>query len=133
MAVELGRKIYLPRGKVLGGCSSTNAMAYIRGNRADYDEWAAMGNKGWSFDEVLPYFTKSENNEQYDQLNKKYHGQGGPLNVTYAQRFHTPVAAAFVKACIEQGLQENHDFNGEVQGGAGLFQFTIKDQKRCSP
>lgn len=128
----LGRKIYLPRGKVLGGCSSTNAMAYIRGNRADYDEWAAMGNKGWSFDEVLPYFTKSENNEQYNQLNKKYHGQGGPLNVTYAQRFHTPVAKAFVKACIEQGLQENPDFNGEVQGGAGLFQFNIKDQKRCS-
>ena len=125
----LGRKMYLPRGKALGGSSSTNAMAYIRGNRADYDEWAAMGNKGWSYDEVLPYFIKAENNEQ---LNDKFHGQGGPLNVTYAQKFKTPVAAAFVKACVEQGISENHDFNGANQGGAGPFQFTIKDQKRCS-
>jgi choline dehydrogenase len=128
----LGRKLYLPRGKTLGGSSSTNAMAYIRGNHADYDEWAAMGNHGWSFEEVLPYFKKAEHNEQFAQLDARYHAEGGPLNVTYAQRYHTPVAAAFVQACVEQGVAENHDFNGAQQAGTGLFQFTIKDQKRCS-
>jgi len=125
----LNRKIYLPRGKALGGSSSTNAMAYVRGNRADYDEWAALGNEGWSYEEVLPYFKKSEHNEQ---LNDAFHGQKGPLNVTYAQVFRTPVADAFVAACEEKGLPKNHDFNGEKQEGAGLFQFTIKNQKRCS-
>lgn len=125
----LNRKIYLPRGKSLGGSSSTNAMAYVRGNRADYDEWAAMGNEGWEYESVLPYFTKSENNEQ---LHNRYHGQGGPLNVTYAQVYRTPVADAFVKACVENDIPENHDCNGAEQTGAGLLQFTIKDQKRCS-
>ncbi|MEZ4906016.1 MAG: GMC family oxidoreductase N-terminal domain-containing protein, partial [Spirosomataceae bacterium] len=125
----LNRKMYLPRGKALGGSSSTNAMAYIRGNSADYDEWAALGNAGWSYEEVLPYFIKSEHNEQF---NNAFHGQHGPLNITQAQAFRTPVADAFVSACIENGLPENHDFNGENQAGAGLFQFTIKNQKRCS-
>jgi choline dehydrogenase len=125
----LDRKMYLPRGKALGGCSSTNAMAYIRGNKEDYNEWARMGCEGWSYDEVLPYFVKSEHNEQIDNA---YHGQGGPLNVTFAQKFKTPVAEAFVKACIEQGIAPNNDFNGATQAGAGPFQFTIKDQKRCS-
>jgi choline dehydrogenase len=125
----LNRKMYLPRGKALGGSSSTNAMAYIRGNRQDYDDWAAVGNDGWGYDDVLPYFIKSENNEQ---LQNSYHGQGGPLNVTYAQKFKTPLAEAFVKACVAEGIPENHDFNGATQAGAGLFQFTIKDQKRCS-
>jgi choline dehydrogenase len=125
----LNRKIYLPRGKTLGGSSSTNAMAYVRGNRADYDEWAAMGNEGWAYESVLPYFTKSENNEQ---INNRYHGKGGPLNVTYAQVYRTPVADAFVKACAENGIPENHDCNGAEQIGAGLLQFTIKEQKRCS-
>ncbi len=128
----LGRKMYLPRGKVLGGSSSTNAMAYIRGNHEDYNEWARLGNAGWSFAEVLPYFKKSENNEQIDELDAHYHGTGGPLNVTQAQRFRTPVAAAFVRACVEQGIPQNNDFNGANQAGTGLFQFTIKDQKRCS-
>ncbi|MFN4144519.1 MAG: GMC family oxidoreductase [Runella sp.] len=125
----LNRQIYLPRGKTLGGSSSTNAMAYIRGNRADYDLWAARGCEGWDYESVLPYFKKSENNEQ---INDEYHGVGGPLNVTYAQKFRTPVADAFVQACVAYGLPENHDFNGAQQQGAGLFQFTIKDQKRCS-
>ena len=128
----LGRKMYLPRGKVLGGSSSTNAMAYIRGNHEDYNEWERMGNAGWGFEDVLPYFKKAEHNEQLDTLDAHYHGKDGPLNVTRAQRFRTPVADAFVKACVEQGIPENHDFNGATQGGAGLFQFTIKDQKRCS-
>ncbi len=125
----LNRKMYLPRGKTLGGSSSTNAMAYVRGNRADYDEWAALGNQGWDYDSVLPYFKKSEHNEQIDN---QYHGKDGLLNVTYAQVFRTPVADAFVKACVEKGVPENHDCNGAEQTGAGLLQFTIKEQKRCS-
>ncbi|TDB66015.1 GMC family oxidoreductase [Arundinibacter roseus] len=125
----LNRKIYLPRGKTLGGCSSTNAMAYVRGNRADFDGWAAAGNNGWGYENVLPYFIKSEHNEQ---LKNEFHGQGGELNVTFAQRYRTPVADAFVQACIEKGLPENQDYNGALQLGAGLFQFTIKNQKRHS-
>jgi len=125
----LNRRIYLPRGKTLGGSSSTNAMAYVRGNRADYDEWAALGNAGWSYEEVLPYFIRSEHNEQIDN---HFHGQSGELNVTFAQKYQTPVAEAFVAACVEKGLSENRDYNGAEQRGAGLFQFTIKNQKRHS-
>jgi choline dehydrogenase len=125
----LNRKMYLPRGKTLGGSSSTNAMAYVRGNRADYDEWAAMGNAGWSYEDVLPYFIRSEHNEQ---IHNSYHGQGGELNVTFAQRYRTPVADAFVAACVEQGIPANPDYNGLEQAGAGLFQFTTKNQKRHS-
>lgn len=121
------RTMHQPRGKVLGGCSSTNAMAYIRGNKKDYDDWAAMGNKGWSFKEVLPYFKKGEHNEQFDDA---FHGKGGPLNVTHAKDYQTPLGKAFVAACQEKGIPANPDFNGEQQEGAGLFQFTIKDFKR---
>lgn len=121
------REMHQPRGKVLGGCSSTNAMAYIRGNRKDYDDWAALGNKGWSYEEVLPYFKKGEHNEQFDNA---YHGKDGPLNVTHANVYQTPLGKAFVKACREKGIPKNPDFNGEQQEGAGLFQFTIKDGKR---
>ena len=125
----LNRKMYLPRGKTLGGSSSTNAMAYVRGNRADYDEWAMLGNEGWGYNDLLPYFKRSENNEQ---IQNKYHGQGGELNVTYAQVFRTPFADAFVEACQQNGISKNDDYNGENQAGTSLFQFTIKDQKRCS-
>lgn len=123
------RSIYLPRGKALGGCSSTNAMAYVRGNKADYDEWASLGNKGWSYEEVLPYFKKSESNED---IKDSYHGTAGPLNVTHAKHFQTPYAQAFVDACVECGIPLNPDYNGAKQEGAGLFQFTIKDGKRHS-
>ncbi|CCH03076.1 Choline dehydrogenase [Fibrella aestuarina BUZ 2] len=126
------RRMFLPRGKTLGGSSSTNAMAYVRGNRADYDAWAAAGNEGWAYEDVLPYFIRSEANEQLSQLDARYHGGDGPLNVTYATRFKTPLADAFVAACKQTGLPENHDFNGAEQEGAGLFQFTIKDGKRHS-
>ena len=88
----LNRRIYLPRGKTLGGCSSTNAMAYVRGNKADYDEWAALGNRGWSYEDVLPYFIKSEHNEN---IANAYHGQSGPLHVGFAKYFQTPFARAF--------------------------------------
>jgi choline dehydrogenase len=127
-----GRRMYQPRGKTLGGCSSTNAMAYVRGNRLDYDDWAALGNQGWDYHNVLPYFIRSEHNEQYDQLDAGYHGNSGPLNVTYATRFQTPLADAFVKACIQVGIRANADYNGAEQAGAGLFQFTSKDGRRHS-
>ncbi len=123
------RRIYLPRGKVVGGSSSTNAMAYVRGNQADYEEWAALGNIGWGYKEVLPYFKRSEHNED---LNNDFHGIHGPLNVTFQKSFQTPYARAFVKACIENGIPENPDYNGARQEGAGMFQFTIKNGRRHS-
>jgi choline dehydrogenase len=123
------RSIYLPRGKTLGGSSSTNAMAYVRGSYADYDEWAALGNQGWSYEDVLPYFLRSEHNED---ISNDYHGKNGLLNVTYAKYFQTPFAQAFVDACDEVGIPKNDDYNGARQEGAGLFQFTIKDGKRHS-
>lgn len=125
----LNRKIYLPRGKVLGGCSSTNAMAYVRGNKEDYNDWAARGNPGWSYEDVLPYFKKSEHNKD---LHNKYHGQKGELTIGFAKDFETPFAGAFIKACTQCGFTENNDYNGEQMEGAGAFQFTIKDGKRDS-
>jgi choline dehydrogenase len=125
----LNRRIFLPRGKTLGGSSSTNAMAYVRGNKADYDDWAALGNKGWGYEDVLHYFKKSEHNEQ---IQNNFHGTGGELNITFAQSFRTPFAKTFVDACVEKGFSRNNDYNGETQAGAGFFQFTIKDGKRHS-
>lgn len=127
-----GRRMYQPRGKTLGGCSSTNAMAYVRGNRHDYDDWAVLGNAGWGYADILPYFIRSEHNEQLGQLGARYHGQGGPLNVTFATRFRTPLADAFVESCQETGIRPNHDYNGAEQEGTGYFQFTIKEGKRHS-
>tara|TARA_B100000780_G_scaffold43732_1_gene27150 strand:- start:1821 stop:3425 length:1605 start_codon:yes stop_codon:yes gene_type:complete len=123
------RRIYLPRGKTLGGSSSTNAMAYVRGNKSDFDHWDDLGNKGWSYDQVLPYFIKSENNED---INNQYHGKNGLLNVTFAKGFQTPYAQAFLDACAEIGIPKTDDYNGKKQKGAGLFQFTIKNGKRHS-
>lgn len=123
------RRLYLPRGKTLGGSSSTNAMAYVRGNAADYDEWASLGNNGWSYNEVLPYFKKSEHNEDIDN---EYHGKDGLLNVNFPQYFQTPFVQAFVDSCKEVGIPENRDYNGAQQEGAGQFQFTIKNGKRHS-
>ena len=125
----LNRKIYLPRGKTLGGCSSTNYMAYVRGNKEDYNDWAALGNKGWTYEEVLPYFKKSEHNED---IKNDYHEQGGPLNVGFSKTFKTPYSQIFIDACKEVGFAENKDYNGAEQKGAGLFQNTIKKGKRNS-
>ena len=86
----LQRKIYLPRGKTLGGSSSTNAMAYVRGNPADYDGWANLGNSGWSFNELLPYFKRSENHEQIDIMDSGFHSSLGEIGVTIPNRFKTP-------------------------------------------
>lgn len=125
----LNRRMYLPRGKTLGGCSSTNAMAYVRGNKEDYNDWADLGNEGWSYEEILPYFKKSEHNEQ---INNIFHGKDGLLNVTFAKHYKTPFTDAFVQGCIENGFKENKDYNGDKQEGVGLLQFTIKDAKRHS-
>lgn len=124
-----GRKLFLPRGKTLGGCSSTNAMAYVRGNARDYDQWAEMGNAGWSYEEVLPYFIRSEHNEQFKN---QYHGQKGPLNVTHLKKFSTPLTAAFIDAARNVGIPTNPDYNGAHQSGAFRFQFTQKNGVRHS-
>ncbi len=122
------RTLYLPRGKVLGGSSSINAMIYIRGNRADYDGWAALGNDGWPYEEVLPYFKKSENQQM---LKSKYHGTGGPLSVT-DRNYTNPLSHVFVEAAQEVGFPENEDFNGSEQEGFGLYQVTNTNGARCS-
>lgn len=123
------RRIYHPRGKVLGGCSSTNAMVYIRGQREDFDHWQALGNEGWSYNDVLPYFIRSEHNEGFSN---EYHGTEGLLNVTHQLCYRTPLAKAFVEACIQSGIQPNEDFNGAFQEGVGWFQYTVKNSKRHS-
>jgi choline dehydrogenase-like flavoprotein len=123
-----GRPGYQPRGKVLGGSSSMNAMIYIRGQRADYDHWAALGNPGWSYDDVLPYFKKSEHNERGADA---YHGTGGPLNVMDL-RSPNRFGALFVQAGAQAGYKTNPDFNGADQEGVGLYQVTHKNGERCS-
>ena len=123
-----GRELYMPRGKVLGGSSSINAMIYIRGHRSDYDAWAAAGNTGWGYDEVLPYFTRSESNET---LRGQYHGTAGPLTVS-DQRSPNEVSRAIVDAAVEVGFRRNPDFNGADQEGFGLYQVTQRGGKRCS-
>ncbi len=123
-----GRRMYWPRGKTLGGSSSINAMVYIRGQPADYDQWRQLGNAGWSFDDVLPFFRKAENNER---IHDAFHGVGGPLNV--AERPYTnPLSEIFVAAAQEAGIPFNADFNGARQAGCGLYQVTQKNGARCS-
>jgi choline dehydrogenase-like flavoprotein len=123
-----GRRGYQPRGKVLGGSSSVNAMIYIRGHRADYDDWAAEGNPGWSYDEVLPWFRQAEHNERGAD---EFHGTGGPLNVMDL-RSPNPLVDAFVTAGRQAGYPLNADFNGAEQEGIGAYQVTHRNGERCS-
>lgn len=123
-----GRRGYQPRGKVLGGSSSINAMIYLRGQREDYDHWARLGNPGWSWDEVLPYFRRAEHNERGADA---WHAQGGPLNVMDL-RSPNAFGAHFVQACLQAGLPANADFNGETQEGAGPYQVTHRGGERFS-
>ena len=123
-----GRRGYQPRGKVLGGSSSVNAMIYIRGQKEDYDHWAAEGNPGWSYDEVLPYFMKAEDNARGAD---SYHGEGGPLHVKDLTS-PTDLGPAFIQAGIEAGYPHNPDFNGETQEGLGMYQVTHKGGERFS-
>ncbi len=123
-----GRKGYQPRGKCLGGSSAINAMVYIRGHHSDYDHWAALGNTGWSYQEVLPYFIKSEHNER---IRNQYHGQHGPLNVGEL-RSDNPYQKTFVEAAQQVGYPLNDDFNGAEQEGLGVYQVTQKNGERWS-
>ena len=123
-----GRRGYQPRGKVIGGSSSINAMVYIRGHRADYDHWAAQGNPGWGYDDVLPYFKRAEHNERGADA---WHGSGGPLNVMDL-RSPTWISEVFVKAGVQAGYRANPDFNGAEQEGVGVYQVTHKNGERWS-
>ncbi|MDP6691478.1 MAG: choline dehydrogenase [Alphaproteobacteria bacterium] len=123
-----GRRGYQPRGKVLGGSSAINAMIYTRGHPWDYDHWAELGNPGWAFADVLPYFKHSQNQERGGD---DHHGTGGPLNVADL-RSPNPLARAFVDAAAEMQLPRNDDFNGPEQEGVGRYQVTQINGERCS-
>jgi len=123
-----GRRGYQPRGKVLGGSSSINAMVYMRGHPWDYDHWAALGNTGWSFSEVLPYFKKSEHNEDFQD---EHHGQGGPLNVAKLRSMN-PFQEIYLQAARQAGFKVISDFNGADQEGIGIHQVTQKNGERWS-
>ena len=123
-----GRRGYQPRGKCLGGSSAINAMIYARGHHSDYDHWAELGNEGWSYKDLLPYFKKSENNAD---LRDSYHGNDGPLPVSNLQS-HNPFQTLYINAAKEAGFNINLDFNGENQEGLGIYQVTHKNGERWS-
>ncbi|GAB2745884.1 GMC family oxidoreductase [Streptomyces bullii] len=123
-----GRRRYLPRGRTLGGCSSMNAMIYIRGNRRDYDAWAAGGADGWSWQDVLPYFLRAEN---FTGAPSPWHSTGGPLTVSEGRSRH-PLMDAYVTAAQEAGHRCTSDFNGPEQDGVGYYHLTQRDGLRCS-
>jgi choline dehydrogenase len=123
-----GLKVPWPRGRVLGGSSSINGLVYIRGQCQDFDHWRQLGNPGWSFADVLPYFKRSENQGRgADEL----HGAGGPLSVSDLKKKHELIEA-YIAACREIGIPRNDDFNGASQEGAGYFQLTTRKGFRCS-
>lgn len=123
-----GRKLFWPRGKTLGGSSASNAMCYIRGHACDYDEWVTLGNDGWGYSDVLPYFKKAQHQERGAST---YHGAGGPLNVADL-RTKNPLSKAFLNASQQAGHKLTDDFNGEDQEGVGYYQVTQKNGQRCS-
>jgi choline dehydrogenase len=126
---QLGdRRLYWPRGKVLGGCSSMNAMIYIRGHRSDYDRWRDLGNPGWGYSDALEYFKKSEDQENGPS---EYHGAGGPLRVSNL-RSPNVLSQAFVESAGQTGFPCNPDFNGAMQEGFGLYQVTQRNGQRHS-
>ncbi len=122
------RRLYLPRGRCLGGSSSINAMIYLRGNAVDYDDWQAGGAEGWSYNDVLPYFKRSEDNERGEDA---YHGVGGPLAVSDSRSLH-PLVDVQLDAAVEAGYERNPDLNGEKQDGVARFQLTQRNGLRCS-
>jgi len=122
------RRLYLPRGRMIGGCSSINAMIYLRGNRADYDEWAANGAAGWSYDEILPYYKRGEDNERGAG---EYHGVGGPQAVSDSRSMH-PLVDLMIEAAVAAGIPANDDLTGASQDGVGRFQVTQKGGFRHS-
>lgn len=124
-----GRSIPWPRGKVLGGSSSINGMLYVRGQAQDYDHWRQLGNVGWAFEDVLPYFKRAEDNERLGDSD--LHGRAGPLGVC-DPRITRPICELFIRACEELGIPRNDDFNGPSQEGAGYYQMTARGGFRCS-
>jgi choline dehydrogenase len=124
-----GRSQFWPRGKVLGGSSSINAMVYVRGQPGDFDDWAAAGNPGWSFADVLPYFRKLEDHPFGDP---QYHGHGGPVRVSDVSAWVHPLCHTFLEACDSLGVARTPDFNGALAEGAGLWEVTIRDGVRES-
>ena len=120
------RKLFWPRGKMLGGSSSMNGMIYIRGDASDFDHWAELGNRGWSYQDVLPVFRRVENQERGED---DFHGAGGGLNVADLREV-APAARDFVAACEKQGIPYNPDFNGAESEGCGYFQVTQKGGER---
>lgn len=123
-----GRQIYWPRGKTLGGSSSINGLIYIRGQAADYDHWRQLGNRGWGYEDVLPYFRKSEDQENGADA---FHGVGGPLSITNI-RERNPLCEALIASAGRNGIPHNPDFNGASQEGVGYYQGTIRNGRRCS-
>ncbi|NOC46678.1 GMC family oxidoreductase [Ruegeria sp. HKCCD7559] len=123
-----GRSIDWPRGKVLGGSSSLNGLLYVRGQKEDYDRWRQMGNVGWGWDDVLPLFIRSEDQERGED---PYHGVGGPLSVSN-MRIQRPICDAWVAAAQAAGYPFNPDYNGADQEGVGYFQLTTRNGRRCS-
>src|SRR6185437_12904154 len=120
-----GRRMYLPRGKILGGTSVLNGMVYTRGNPADYDDWHQPG---WSYRELLPYFKRAEDNERGES---ELHGIGGPLGVSDGW-YRSPATSAFIEAAIQAGFKANSDFCGPDQEGFGFYQITGRAGERCS-
>ena len=123
-----GRRFFWPRGKVLGGSSSINGLVYIRGQHEDFDHWRQLGNTGWSFDDVLPYFRRAE-----DKLGggDEFHGTGGPLAVSDVHDYD-PISKAFIKSALDLGFPRNDDFNGAAQEGVGYYHLTTRNGRRCS-
>ncbi|BDA84847.1 dehydrogenase [Aureimonas sp. SA4125] len=123
-----GRRVECARGKVIGGSSSTNAMAYVRGNRGDYDRWAASGLSDWSYEKVLPYFRKQES---WEGGADEYRGGTGPLGTQFC-RYKDPLIDAFAQASVQAGYPQTEDYNGAEQDGFGRLQMTISKGRRCS-
>ena len=123
-----GRSLEWPRGKTLGGSSSINGLLYIRGQHADYDHWRQLGNEGWSYEDILPYFKRGQRQERGES---EFHGAKGELSVSNI-RTERKICEAFIEAAGEMGVPRTDDFNGARQEGAGYFQLTARNGLRCS-
>jgi len=123
-----GRIVPWPRGRVLGGTSAVNGLLYVRGQAQDFDMWRQLGNPGWSFHDVLPYFKRAEDQERGAD---EYHGAGGPLGVSDVH-MDNPLCEAYIAACVAAGIPRNNDFNGPTQEGVGYYQLTTRNARRCS-
>lgn len=126
--LRAGQPVFTPRGKGLGGSSSINGMLYVRGQKEDYDGWEALGNKGWGYQDLLPYFRKSEHHEKL--ADDPFHGKGGNLHISAPETAEYPMSETFVKAAVQAGFPYNNDFNGADQEGVGYYHLNIKNGRR---